>query len=115
MDDKTVTLCKADEERNPDTNRCRKIATSSVPAPCKEGQERNPDTNRCRTITKMPNADYAVLGAETKNSGNWYAVAAISGVMILALGYAIWEWHDEIGKFFKKRFKFIARFARIRK
>jgi hypothetical protein len=114
-DAKTITPCDADEERNLDTGRCRKIVAASTPAPCKEGQERSTDTNRCRTITKMPNADYGVLGAETKSGGNWYAVAAIVGVLLLALGYAIWEWHTEIGKFFKKRFGFIARFARIRK
>lgn len=112
---KTVTQCDAGEERNLETNRCRKIVVAGVAALCKEGQERNPDTNRCRTVTKMPSADYGVLGAETKSSGNWYALAAVGGVLLLALGYAIWEWHSEIGKFFRSRYLMILRFARLRK
>ncbi|MDB5160489.1 MAG: hypothetical protein JWO99_752 [Candidatus Saccharibacteria bacterium] len=111
---KTIVPCDADEERNPETNRCRKIVTTT-PASCKEGQERNPDTNRCRTITKMPSADYGVLGAETKSGGNWYALAAVGGVLVLALGYGVWEWHDEIGKFFKKTHRNVTRFVRVRK
>ena len=47
--------CKSGQERNPKTNRCRKI-NSKTPKknpnqklkPCKPGQERNPITNRCR-------------------------------------------------------------------
>ncbi|HEY8886741.1 MAG TPA: lamin tail domain-containing protein [Candidatus Microsaccharimonas sp.] len=114
-DAKTVTPCEEDEERNPDTNRCRKIVSASAPAACKDGQERNPDTNRCRTITKMPGADYGVLGAETKSGGNWYVWAAVGGVLLLAISYAIWEWHDEIGKFFRKSYMHVLRFARLRK
>lgn len=112
---KTIAPCGADEERNLDTNRCRKIVTTTALAACKEGQERNPDTNRCRTMIKMPSANYGVLGAETKNSGNWYALAAIGGVLFLALGYAIWEWHEELGKFFRKLFFRVRQFARIHK
>lgn len=111
----TVTPCNADQERNLDTGRCRNIVATSEPAPCKEGQERNPDTNRCRTITKMPSADYGVLGAETKSGGNWYVWAAVGGVLLLAVGYAVWEWHDEIGKFFRRYYHKALRFARIHK
>jgi len=114
-DTKASTPCDADEERNAETNRCRKIVAALQPAPCKEGQERSSETNRCRTITKMPNADYGVLGAETKNSGNWYMWFAVGGVLLLAVGYAVWEWHEEIGKFFKNRYLRVIRFARIRK
>lgn len=114
-DTKTVTPCDADQERNPETNRCRNIVVAAVQMPCKVGQERNPDTNRCKTVVKMPAADYAVLGAATTNSGHWYVWAAVGGVLLLALGYAVWEWHSEIGKFFQKLYRQILRFARFRK
>jgi hypothetical protein len=114
-DAKIVTACNEDEERNPTTNRCRKIVVASVAAACKEGQERNLETNRCRTVTKMPSADYAVLGAATENEGNWYVWAVIGGVVLLALGYAIWEWHDEMGKFFRQQYVRVIRFARPHK
>ena len=49
----TLQPCAADEYRNASTNRCRKLTTlsSSSLTPCKPGQVRNPDTNRCRTAT----------------------------------------------------------------
>ena len=101
-DTKTITPCDEDEERNTETNRCRKIVVATQPAPCKEGQERSPETNRCRTIAKMSNADYGVLGAETKSNGTWYVFAAVGGIVLVALGYAVWEWRSEIRKFFRK-------------
>ncbi|MBC7459321.1 lamin tail domain-containing protein [Candidatus Saccharibacteria bacterium] len=97
-----ITPCDEDEERNPETNRCRKVASAVTPAPCKEGQERNTDTNRCRTVTKMASADYAVLGSKTETNGNWYVVAAVIGVVLLGLGYALWEWHHEIKRFLQR-------------
>ena len=114
-DAKVITPCEVDEERNAETNRCRKIVAASQPSQCKEGQERNPDTNRCRTVTKMPNADYGVLGAETKSNGSWYILAAVGGVLLIAIGYAVWEWRDEIGKFIQNVRKKAAWFIRTRK
>lgn len=48
-----VKVCAAGFERNPETNRCRRVATElvSVLAPCPIGYYRNPETNRCRKIT----------------------------------------------------------------
>jgi len=114
-DAKVVTPCDEGEERNIETNRCRKVVAVSQPALCKEGQERNPDTNRCRTVTKMPNAEYRVLGAKTENGGSGYILAAIAGVLIVASGYAVWEWHEEIGNLYRKCRRKIIRFARIHK
>ena len=104
--------CNADQERNAETNRCRKIVTATAPKPCKEGQERNLTTNRCRTVVKMTTVDYGVLGAETKTGGNWYVLAAIGGVLLVALGYAVWEWHIELAGFFKKVTTRLQRLAR---
>ncbi len=43
--------CPEGQERNPDTNRCRNIESSTETlSPCPEGQERNPETNRCRNV-----------------------------------------------------------------
>ena len=114
-DAKIITPCEEDEERNLETNRCRKIVTANSPTPCKEGQERSPDTNRCKTVKKMPSSDYGVLGAKVESGGNWYAFAAIGGVLLIAIGYAVWEWHNEIGKFLQKVRKSFIRFLRARK
>ena len=59
---RSLKPCKEGQQRNPDTNRCRKIvqARQSRPRrsqsrrrelkPCKEGQVRNPLTNRCKKV-----------------------------------------------------------------
>lgn len=47
-----VQPCQAGQVRNAATNRCRSVLAASTSAltPCKPGQERNPDTNRCRSV-----------------------------------------------------------------
>jgi len=94
-----IAACKVGQERNPETKRCRSIATAtSTPAPCKEGQERNPETNRCRGIVKMSNADYKVqsVQSDADNQPSWYYWAAMAGVVVMVLGYAVWEWRKEL-------------------
>lgn len=49
------TPCPAGQERNPTTNRCRKIAVAKNQEPCPTGQERNPETGRCRKINAAKN------------------------------------------------------------
>jgi len=114
-DAKAVTPCDEGEERNAETNRCRKIVAATAQTPCKEGQARNPDTNRCRTITKMPDAGYKAVGGNIENTGSWYVWVAIGALLLLAIGYAIWEWHHEIGKYFLRSKDHVLRFARLRK
>lgn len=99
--DGSLKPCAENQERNPETNRCRKIASAtSTPAPCKEGQERNPETNRCRNIVKMTKADYEVQGASTENTPtNWYMWLGILGVVALILAYGVWEWREELRRF----------------
>lgn len=44
--------CRSDQYRNPETNRCKLIAsTASSLKPCAANQVRNPETNRCRLIS----------------------------------------------------------------
>ena len=112
---KIIVACSEDEERNATTNRCRKIVSATTPAACKEGQERNLDTNRCRTIVKMPTAEYAVPAAKAENTGNWYVWGAIAVLFLLAVGYAIWEWHHEIGLLLYRLKARMLRFARPHK
>jgi hypothetical protein len=97
------TPCKTGQERNTETNRCRLIATPSI-STCKEGQEKNPETNRCRNIKKLTTAHYGIKKAtEQQQAGmGWYMWAAIGGIVLLILGYGVWEWRDELGSFMHK-------------
>lgn len=96
----TLKPCTSGQYRSPETNRCRNIAASSTPAPCKAGQERNPETNRCRNIIKMTDAGHAVKGVNTEAATglNWYLWLVIAGVVLLTLGYGVWEWREELQK-----------------
>jgi hypothetical protein len=94
----SLTPCSEDETRNPDTNRCRKVAaTSTSLVPCKDGQERSPDTNRCRNVVvaSVPEAAFAVEPIKQTGTAfvGWWA---LGGVGLLALGYAGWEWRQEV-------------------
>jgi hypothetical protein len=59
--------CDVGYERNPVTNRCRKITTSIPLAPCPSGQERNPATNRCRSIVLLTSVLSACDEGEERN------------------------------------------------
>jgi len=95
----TPAACKVGQLRNPETGRCKAV-TSTTTTTCKEGQERNPETNRCRNVKQLSTATYAVKGATTKQQGGmgWYMWAAVGGIVLLIVGYAVWEWRDELKK-----------------
>lgn len=57
----------------------------------------------------MVEADHKVKGATTERQPGmgWYMWAAIIGIVVLVLGYAVWEWREELKVFIdriKKRF-----------
>ena len=103
--------CADDQFRNPATNRCKKIASSDdvALADCGEGRERNPATNRCRNIlvSTPPVTGFSVEPIQDAANvfiGWW----VLGGVTVLALGYAGWEWREEVGRFVRK----VAQFGR---
>lgn len=98
--------CSEGEERNPETNRCRRVISESIAMlePCKEGQERNPDTNRCRNVVldSIPTAAYAPTQViDSSNSNITYVAVGI--IVFTSIGYGVWEWRQEIMKFFVKK------------
>lgn len=102
--------CADDQFRSPDTNRCRKIVGSEDLAlvDCGEGRERNPETNRCRNIVRSAPApaDFAIEPIKEPASvfvGWWI----LGGVTLLVVGYAGWEWREEIGQKIRRISQFI--------
>ncbi len=94
----TLTPCREGQYRNPETNRCRNITTASASLkPCNADQERNPATNRCRKKETglIPDAAYKVqtVGDSDMVFTGWWA---LGGVGALAGGYAGWEWRREM-------------------
>ena len=103
----SLAACKDGYERNPETNRCRKISTisSTELTPCKDGYERNPETNRCRKIRENigESVDYAPTPAEDGSSNYqnpkiFTAVAAIAAAALLAATYVIYQYRRELRK-----------------
>lgn len=60
----TVTPCNTGQERNPATGRCRKIAQATATTSCPAGQERNVETNRCRKIATISEPKPCDVGQE---------------------------------------------------
>lgn len=92
--------CGDGEFRNPETNRCKKIASSDdiALADCGEGRERNPLTNRCRNaVVAGALTDTLPFPVEktagTERFAGWWT---LSIVMLLGVGYGMWEWREEI-------------------
>jgi hypothetical protein len=97
--------CAEGQERNPETNRCRSIATvlgANDLVPCKAGQERNPETNRCRNVVgTVPQAEYAPEQSN-ESSKNYILWWSLIGVGVVAIGYGVWEWRQEIMRLCQK-------------
>ncbi len=90
------TACKPGQERNPVTNRCRNIiTTSAAPKPCPEGQVRNTETNRCR---KQGAASVALAKVEDVSSGGQAGIrwGVVSVAFAGLVGYALYEWRQEV-------------------
>jgi hypothetical protein len=94
----TPAACKPGQQRNPETKRCRTITVTNTS--CKAGQEKNPETNRCRNVKAISTATYSVKGATSQQSAGmgWYIWAAVAGIVILIVGYGVWEWREELAK-----------------
>ena len=107
----TETDCKEGYYRNPETGRCKKIpeTTTEEAKTCKEGYYLNPLTNRCKKIVENTGADYPlqyeVKGQETSS---FVATTAIIVLVVLAVGFVIFEFRKEIkrkcGKVFHRLF-----------
>ncbi|MET1033478.1 MAG: hypothetical protein ABWX94_03185, partial [Candidatus Saccharimonadales bacterium] len=92
--------CSAEQQRNPETGRCRSVLSASTEAKaCLDGQERNAETNRCRKIVGGGNSALADV-QDVRSSGGandirwWLAGILVSG----AIGYAIYEWRQDIAQ-----------------
>lgn len=134
----TLVPCKPDQERNPATSRCRSILASSASLqPCKSGQERNPATNRCRSVlgastslkpcaagwqrnpqtnrcrkttaSSVANVQDIKTAASSANVGYWRWLLAAAAV-IGAIGYAFYEWRQDLTLFLDKLKTKLARF-----
>ena len=61
------------------------------PTPCKDGYERNPETNRCRKIVTTTGQEYAIeQSAESESHQNSQTFIAITAIIATAIGATIY-------------------------
>ncbi len=98
----TLKDCGEGKYRNPETGRCKSYDDDSD-TPCKDGYERNPETNRCRKIKDNDGADFPVIpitGVEEQST--FIALWIIVGVMVVGIGYVVFQFRKEIWYFCRK-------------
>lgn len=62
--------CKQNQIRNVETGRCRNMAAAALVTTCKAGQEKNPLTNRCRNIVAAQTAKTCPAGQQRNSETN---------------------------------------------
>ena len=97
-------VCKEGYYLNIFTGRCRKIVVPKEKT-CKEGYYLNPETGRCRKNKQNDGANYSLEPENYEKSSSFVALYAVLGVVLMGIIYVIYEFRDEIKKFFGKVFR----------
>lgn len=100
----TEKICPSGQYLNILTGRCRKIVEVSERT-CKEGYYLNPDTGRCKKIKENTGANYSLEPENYEESSSFTALYAVIGIVILGIGYLIYEFKNEIRAIFGKVFR----------
>ena len=98
----TAKICPEGQYLNLLTGRCRKVSQETAKKECKEGYYLNPETGRCRKITENKGANYELKPEATEGESSfavWYAVVM---VILIGVGYLIYEFRAELKKLFDK-------------
>ena len=99
-------VCKSGYILNIFTGRCNKIkTTTTAEKTCKEGYYLNPETNRCKKIKENTGANYSLEPKNYEESSSFIALYAILGVLLIGIGYLIYEFRHEIVKLWRKVFR----------
>jgi len=97
----SLAPCGPGETRNPETNRCRKIATTSTGlSPCQTGYQRNPDTNRCRKVAAAKTTNPMSTTSKSSKTVSYLVLVAVA---VLGVAYALYEYRQSIYNYFLKR------------
>lgn len=100
----TEKVCGEGQYLNILTGRCRKYEVTTEKT-CKEGYYLNEETGRCKKIQDNTGADYGLTPETYEEKSSFIALYAILGVVLLGIGYAIYEFRAEFKKCFDKVFR----------
>ena len=81
----------------------KNIETESGPKPCAEGYERNPETNRCRKIKRENDgAGYALTPVTYSDNSTFIAFGVVAGLVAIGVIYIILQFRREVVRFLRK-------------
>lgn len=101
----TETICPEGKYLNPATGRCKTIEVEEEKT-CADGYELNPETNRCRKIKNNDGAEYELETEQNLiETKSFIAIYALAIIITLGVAYIIFQYRQEIIKFFGKAFR----------
>lgn len=98
-------VCPEGQYLNLLTGRCRKNPQETAKKDCKEGYYLNPETGRCRKIVENKGANYELKPEDYKEESAFAAWYLVIVVILVGVGYLVYEFRTEIGKLFQKVFQ----------
>ena len=101
----TAKTCPEGQYLNILTGRCRKIAQETAKKDCKEGYYLNPETNRCKKIVENKGANYELKPDSREGEKNFVAWYIVGIVVLIGIGYLIFEFRTELARLFRKVFR----------
>ncbi len=116
----TTKTCPEGKFLNPKTNRCKNLQTISESTTgktittydpktgeattekiCNDGYELDTDSNRCKKKKENKGEDYALKVPDLGGKPNFIAIGSIIAIVVIGIGFIIFEFRHEITKFFK--------------
>ena len=97
-------VCEEGQYLNPLTGRCKKIEATKAKT-CKDGYVLNEETGRCKKMIENTGADYSLVKEVYEEKSSFVALYAIIGVVVVGLGYVIYEFRREIARLFHRVFR----------
>ncbi len=101
----TTKVCQEGEYLNLLTGRCRKIPQETPKKDCKEGYYLNSETGRCRKIVENKGTNYELKPESFEEESSFMAWYIVVAVILIGVGYLIYEFRTELVKLFRKVFR----------
>ncbi len=104
--------CKAGYYLNPATGRCKKYQVTTTKT-CQEGYYLNPLTGRCKKLVTNTGADFPVQAENFQETSNFSAFGALVAVILVGVGYMIFQFRTQLKRLFGKVFRSFHRKRRL--
>ncbi len=100
----SVKTCPAGQYLNILTGRCKKKESSEIKQ-CKEGYYLNPETGRCKKIKENVGEKFEIKPEEYEEKSSFVALYIVIGVVVVGLGFLVFQFRHEIRKLWRRVFR----------